>query len=68
MTLKEFFYLLEARHQHQIDWEYSGMTYLRSDIYNTHTLGLDKELKQARLDLLFKLDEFYGTDINDRQY
>jgi hypothetical protein len=68
MTLKEFFDKIEARHHKKIDWEYDGMSYLRTTVFNTHTLGLDNEMKQARLDLLFAIDNLYGTSIDNRQY
>ena len=42
--------------------------YLRSTIFNTHTLNLTDSQKEARLQLLFDFDKFNGTNINERFY
>ena len=42
--------------------------YLRTKIYNTHTLNLTDKQKEARLQILFDFDKFNGTNINERFY
>ena len=62
VTLQEFFKELN------IDVSDTPFCYLRSTIYNTHTLNLTDDQKEARLQLLFDFDKFNGTNINERFY
>ena len=51
-----------------ININYTNVCDLRATIFNTHTLNLNDDLKQERINLLIKLDELFDTNIEDRKY
>jgi len=51
-----------------ININYTNVCDLRSTIFNTHTLNLNDDLIQERINLLCKLDELFGTNIEDQKY
>lgn len=65
MTIKLYCEIINERFNKRIDYKDE---YIRTEIYNSHTLCLSDELKEARLELLFQYDKLFGTPIEYRSY
>ena len=60
--------LMEFCKEVNINVNYTNVCDLRTAIYNTHTLKLNDDLKQERINMLIKIDELLDTHIENRKY